>query len=79
MEGGDGDPRGRKDTRVIDVLETTEAPENGHIGIMVSPPKKVSESIARLSCIYTNVCNMGKQKELESHCVARNLGPSGHD
>ena len=34
---GDG---GSKDTKVIDVLETTEVPLNGHIGIRVSLPKR---------------------------------------
>jgi len=32
VEVGDGDPCGSKDTRVIEVLETTEVPENGHTG-----------------------------------------------
>lgn len=31
MEMGDGDPCGSSDTRDIDVLETTEVPENDHI------------------------------------------------
>ena len=30
-EVGDGDPCGSKDGSVVDVLETTEAPENSHI------------------------------------------------
>lgn len=34
MEAGDGDPCGSIATRVIDVLETTKAPENGHVGIL---------------------------------------------
>lgn len=33
-----GDPCGSK-TRVIDVLETMEMPENGHTGIRAAPPK----------------------------------------
>ena len=41
VEAGDGDPYSSKDTRVMDVLETTEAPKNGHVGIRVSPPKNV--------------------------------------
>ena len=40
MEAGDGDPRGSKDTRVVDVLETIEVPENSHIGIRPSPPER---------------------------------------
>lgn len=36
MEAKDGDQYGRKDTRVIDGLETMEASENGHIGIWAS-------------------------------------------
>ena len=58
VEGGDGDPCSSKDTRVIDVLETTEAPESGHVEIRASSPKKVAGSIAR---------TMGnKQEELET-------------
>ena len=37
VEAGDGEPCDSKDTRVIDVLETTEVPENGHVGIRASP------------------------------------------
>ncbi|KAK4826796.1 hypothetical protein QYF61_011604, partial [Mycteria americana] len=67
VEVGDGDPCGSKGTRVMDVLETTEAPENGHVGIRASPPKKVAGSIAQLKCIYTNARSMGnKQEELEA-------------
>ena len=67
VEVGDGDPRGSKNARVIDVLETTEAPESDHIGIRASPTKKVAGSIAQLKCIYTNACSMGnKQEELEA-------------
>lgn len=29
---------GSKDKRIIDVLGTTDAPENGHVGIRASPP-----------------------------------------
>ncbi|KAK4824177.1 hypothetical protein QYF61_011474 [Mycteria americana] len=66
VEVGDGDPCGRKDARVMDVLETTEAPENGHIGIRALPPKQVAGSIVQLKCIYTNARSMGnKQEELE--------------
>lgn len=38
VEGGD--PCGSKDKRTIDVLETTDGPENGHVGIRVPPPQK---------------------------------------
>ena len=66
-EVGDGDPCGSKDTRVIDVLKTMEVPENGHVGIRASPPRKVAGSIAQLKCIYTNARSMGnKQEELEA-------------
>lgn len=48
MEVGDGDPCCSKDTRVVDVLETTEASENGHRRIrafpLPLPPRKVVES-----------------------------------
>ncbi|GAB0183074.1 hypothetical protein GRJ2_000772700 [Grus japonensis] len=67
VEVGDGEPSGNKDARVIDVLETTEAPENGHVGIRSSRSKKVERSIAQLKCIYTNARSMGnKQEELEA-------------
>lgn len=39
VQVGDGGPRSSKDARVTDELETMEAPENGHVGIRVSPPK----------------------------------------
>ena len=49
------------------MLETMEVPENGHIGIRASPPKKVAGSIAQLKRIYTNACSMGdRQEELEA-------------
>ena len=63
MEAGDGDPCDSKDVRVVDMLETTEAPENSHIGIRACPPIKVAGSIAQLKCIYTNVCSMGNKQE----------------
>ncbi|KAK4820971.1 hypothetical protein QYF61_009437 [Mycteria americana] len=67
VEVGDGDPCGSKDKRLMDVLETTEVPENGHIGIRAFPPKKVAGSIAQLKYIYTNARSMGKnQEELEA-------------
>lgn len=38
-----------KDPRVIDVLETTEAPENGPTGIRASSHKKAVGSIPQLN------------------------------
>ncbi|KAJ7397322.1 RNA-directed DNA polymerase from mobile element jockey-like [Pitangus sulphuratus] len=67
MEVGDGDPCGSKDTGDIDMLETTDMPENGHVRIRASAPQKVTGSIAQLKCIYTNARKMGnKQEELEA-------------
>ena len=67
VEVGDGDPRGSKDARVMDVLETMEAPENGHVGIRASPCQKVAGSVAQLKCIYTNTCSKSnEQEELEA-------------
>jgi len=67
LEVGDGDPCSSKDTRVIDVLETKGAPENGHTGIGASLPKIVVGSIVQLKCICNNACSMGnKQEELEA-------------
>ena len=40
VETGDGGPCSRKDTKVIDVLETTEVPENSHAGIKDFSPQK---------------------------------------
>jgi len=37
---GDGDPCGSKDTKVVDALKTTDAPEDCHIGTRASPPKR---------------------------------------
>lgn len=33
-----GDLCNRKDTRVVDVLETTEVLENSHTGLLLPPP-----------------------------------------
>ena len=53
--------------RIIDVLETVEAPGNDHVGIRTCPPKKVVGSIAQLEYIHTNACSMdNKQEELEA-------------
>lgn len=75
VEVGDGEPCNSKDARIIDVLETTEVPENGHVGIRASPPKKVAGSVAQLKCIYTNACSMGnEQEELEAIVKQENYG-----
>ncbi|KAK4832285.1 LOW QUALITY PROTEIN: hypothetical protein QYF61_021684 [Mycteria americana] len=67
LEVRDGDPCSSKAKRVIDVLETTEVPENGHRIIRASPPIKAAGSIAQCKCIYTNAHSMGnKQEEPES-------------
>lgn len=52
MEAGDGDPCGSTATKVI-VLETMEAPENGHAGIGTSP-KRVMGLITQLKCTCSN-------------------------
>jgi len=63
VETEDRDPCGSKDARVIEVLEITEAPENGHRGIRTFPTKKRWE----LNCIYANAQSMHiKQEELEA-------------
>ena len=67
MEVGNRDPCGSKDTRVIDELEITEAPENVHLGSGASTTKKVVGLIAQLKCNYTNACSVGnKQEDLEA-------------
>ncbi|KAK4824014.1 hypothetical protein QYF61_009605 [Mycteria americana] len=73
VEVGDGHACGSKDKRVMDVLETTEAPENGHNGTRAFPSKKGTGSIAQLKCIYTNACSMGnKEEELEAIVQQKN-------
>ncbi|KAK4815341.1 hypothetical protein QYF61_000173 [Mycteria americana] len=48
-------------------IRTMEMPENGHVGIRASPPKKLVGSITQLKCICTNAHSMGnKQEELEA-------------
>lgn len=62
-----GDPCSSKDIRAVDVLETIEEPENGHVGLRVSPSKKMVGSIAQLTRIYTNARSMiNKQEEVEA-------------
>jgi len=62
-----GDSCSSKDARLVEVLENMEAPENSHIAIRSSPPKKVAGSRAQLKCINSNACSMGnKQEELEA-------------
>lgn len=49
IDVGNGDPYSIKDVRIIDVLETKDAPESGHIEIRVSCPQKInSPTEARL-------------------------------
>jgi len=66
VEVGDGDPRSSKDVRVVNALGTTEAPENSHTGVRVSPQIKVGGSIAQLKCTYTNAHSMNRQEEVEA-------------
>ncbi|PKU44939.1 hephaestin-like protein 1 [Limosa lapponica baueri] len=67
VEVGDGDPCSSENAKIIDVLESKEASENGHVGIRASPHKKVVGSIAQLKYIYTNTCSIGnKLEELEA-------------
>lgn len=64
---GDGDTHGIKDLSVVVVLETTEASENSHKGLLTvtiraSPPqKKVSVSRAQLKCFHDNAQQYGQQ------------------
>jgi len=48
VDSRDGEPCDSKDARAINVLDSVEVPENGHVGIGASPPKKVAGSIAQL-------------------------------
>lgn len=59
VEVEDGDPCGRKDGRVTDVLENMEGPGNSPVGIRASPSKRVVESIAQLKGrLYRALDNM---------------------
>lgn len=40
VEVRDGDPCSSKDAKDIGMLETTEVPENGHVGIRTSLPPR---------------------------------------
>lgn len=46
VEAGDGGPCSSKDTRVIDVVEIMEAPENGQEGIRASPLKRWQDQLS---------------------------------
>lgn len=63
VEVEDGVPSGSKDTRAFNVIQTTEAPENGHTGIWASLSKNVVESITKLKYICTNACRMSNKWE----------------
>lgn len=61
VKAGHGDPCGSKDTRVTDVLETMEVPENGHTGIRAAPHKKA----AGLNCpnwVHLHQCTQHGQQ-----------------
>jgi len=67
VEVGDGESCGSKGTKVFEVLETTEVPENGHVRTEASAPRKRVGAIAQPKCIYANACSIGnKQEELEA-------------
>lgn len=71
-EVGDGDSCASKESRVINVLEMMEAPQNSHIGTGTSPTKKVAGSLAQLMCIYTNAHSLGNKQELEAIVQPKN-------
>lgn len=75
---GDGDPCGSNDRRVIDVLETTEVPESGHVGIRASSLQKAFGSVAQLKHIYTNTHRMGNKQELEAIAQQKNYDSCHH-
>lgn len=52
-----------KDTRIIDVQETTEALENGHAGITASASEKRAGLLIQLKCIYINAHSISNKKE----------------
>ncbi|KAJ7405203.1 mitochondrial fission process protein 1 [Pitangus sulphuratus] len=59
VEVGDRDPCGSKDARVIDVLETTQEPENHHASLS----EKGAGLITQLKCTYSNAHSMGNKQE----------------
>lgn len=64
VEVGDGDPSGSKDKRAFYVIESTEAPGNGHTGIWASLSKNVVGSITKPKRICTKACRMGNKEKL---------------
>lgn len=65
VEVGDGDPCSSRGTRVIDVFETMEVPESGHVGIRAPFPKR---GVGNNSPAEVHGHRMGnKQEELEKY------------
>ncbi|XP_009864472.1 PREDICTED: protein Hook homolog 3-like, partial [Apaloderma vittatum] len=61
VEVRSGSACSNKNMKVVDALETTEAPENTGTGTFC--PKKVAGLIAQLKCLYINACSMSSQQE----------------
>lgn len=63
------------------MLGTTGAPEESHIGIRASPPKKVTGLMAQLRCLYASAGHMdssgGAVAELLSQRHAGMTGAAG--
>lgn len=62
LEVGGEDSCGSKDTRVVDVLETVEASENGH-GDQGFSPQNVARSPLQIKTIYVNAHSMDSKQE----------------
>lgn len=71
VEMENGDPYGSRDTGIVDVLETVEAPEKGPIGVRASPPEKVMRSISQLNYIYTS--SLIPTRQLKKYYTAQDL------
>lgn len=75
VEIGDEDPCSSKNTGVIAVLQTSEAPVNGHARIRASSPKNKFGSVTQLevnlvtamkenkNCFYKYISNKRRPKE----------------
>lgn len=65
VDVGAADPCGCKDTRVIDELDTVQAPENDHRGIRGSPCRKVGGINSPKSTCTSAQSRDNQQEELE--------------
>lgn len=78
VKAGHRDPCGSKNTRVIDVLETMEVPENSHTEIRAGPPQKGSRIESPNKSAPTNAHGRSKWKPLCSRKTVTQLASQSH-